>query len=66
MKLVIKSFAVSDVGTYHCVSTNSLGKAEGTIRVYGKFQGKLNYAFCFKVKHFYFCDFIARRGAIFQ
>ncbi|KAJ6636197.1 Lachesin [Pseudolycoriella hygida] len=34
MKLVIKSFAITDVGTYHCVSTNSLGKAEGTIRVY--------------------------------
>ncbi|KAG4069649.1 hypothetical protein HA402_014672 [Bradysia odoriphaga] len=35
MTLIIRSFSVSDVGTYHCVSTNSLGKAEGTIRVYG-------------------------------
>ncbi|XP_066909411.1 lachesin [Halyomorpha halys] len=34
MTLVIKRFNPSDVGTYNCVSTNSLGKAEGTLRLY--------------------------------
>ncbi|XP_066251861.1 lachesin-like [Euwallacea similis] len=34
MWLVIRSFAEADVGTYNCVSTNSLGKAEGTLRLY--------------------------------
>ncbi|XP_030755581.1 leucine-rich repeats and immunoglobulin-like domains protein 1 isoform X2 [Sitophilus oryzae] len=34
MWLVIKSFSNKDVGTYNCVSTNSLGKAEGTLRLY--------------------------------
>lgn len=36
MLLVVRSFSPSDVGTYHCVSTNSLGRAEGTLRLYGK------------------------------
>ncbi|CRL05482.1 CLUMA_CG018236, isoform B [Clunio marinus] len=35
MKLVVRKFSPSDVGTYHCVSTNSLGRAEGTLRLYG-------------------------------
>ncbi|KAI5651513.1 immunoglobulin i-set domain-containing protein [Phthorimaea operculella] len=34
MTLVIRSFARSDIGTYNCVSTNSLGKSEGTLRLY--------------------------------
>ncbi|XP_060526304.1 lachesin-like [Cylas formicarius] len=34
MWLIIKSFAARDVGTYNCVSTNSLGRAEGTLRLY--------------------------------
>jgi neurotrimin len=36
MKLIVRKFSASDVGTYHCVSTNSLGRAEGTLRLYGK------------------------------
>ncbi|XP_024084893.1 lachesin-like isoform X1 [Cimex lectularius] len=35
MWLVIRSFSKEDIGTYTCVSTNSLGKAEGTLRLYG-------------------------------
>lgn len=35
MRLTIRSFSSTDVGTYHCVSTNSLGRAEGTLRLYG-------------------------------
>ncbi|XP_036345395.1 lachesin-like isoform X1 [Rhagoletis pomonella] len=34
MLLIVRSFSPSDVGTYHCVSTNSLGRAEGTLRLY--------------------------------
>ncbi|XP_031626058.1 lachesin [Contarinia nasturtii] len=34
MRLTIRSFSANDVGTYHCVSTNSLGRAEGTLRLY--------------------------------
>ncbi|XP_073959858.1 protein CEPU-1-like isoform X2 [Choristoneura fumiferana] len=34
MKLTIRQFASSDIGTYNCVSTNSLGKSEGTLRLY--------------------------------
>uniref|UniRef100_A0A182MKR1 Ig-like domain-containing protein n=1 Tax=Anopheles culicifacies TaxID=139723 RepID=A0A182MKR1_9DIPT len=36
MRLVVRSFSPADVGTYHCVSTNSLGRADGTMRLYGK------------------------------
>ncbi|XP_049766341.1 lachesin-like [Schistocerca cancellata] len=34
MWLVIRSFSRSDIGTYNCVATNSLGRAEGTLRLY--------------------------------
>lgn len=36
MWLVIRKFSSSDIGTYNCVSTNSLGKSEGTLRLYGE------------------------------
>ncbi|XP_026728045.1 neurotrimin-like [Trichoplusia ni] len=34
MKLTIRQFLRGDIGTYNCVSTNSLGKSEGTLRLY--------------------------------
>ncbi|XP_015604016.1 lachesin [Cephus cinctus] len=34
MWLLIKGFTRDDVGSYNCVSTNSLGRAEGTLRLY--------------------------------
>ncbi|XP_061936439.1 lachesin-like isoform X2 [Apis cerana] len=34
MWLLIKGFTEQDVGSYKCVSTNSLGKADGTLRLY--------------------------------
>ncbi|TGZ57520.1 lachesin [Temnothorax longispinosus] len=34
MWLLIKKFTDRDVGSYKCVSTNSLGKADGTLRLY--------------------------------
>ncbi|XP_039287875.1 lachesin [Nilaparvata lugens] len=35
MWLSILTFRPTDIGTYNCISTNSLGKAEGTLRLYG-------------------------------
>jgi len=34
MQLQIRDFQESDVGVYTCISTNSLGKSDGTIRFY--------------------------------
>ncbi|CAG4934760.1 unnamed protein product [Colias eurytheme] len=34
MWLTIRQFSKNDIGTYNCVSTNSLGKSEGTLRLY--------------------------------
>lgn len=36
MKLVIRKFQKSDLGGYKCISKNSIGDAEGNIRLYGK------------------------------
>lgn len=38
MKLVIRNFQKSDLGGYKCISKNSLGEAEGNIRLYGEFH----------------------------
>lgn len=37
MKLIIRRFEKSDLGGYKCISKNSIGDAEGTIRVYGEY-----------------------------
>lgn len=36
MKLIIRNFQKSDLGGYKCISKNSIGDAEGNIRLYGK------------------------------
>lgn len=36
MKLTIKNLSLGDFGNYRCISKNSLGETEGSIRVYGK------------------------------
>lgn len=36
MKLVIRRFHKTDLGGYKCISKNSIGDAEGNIRLYGK------------------------------
>jgi hypothetical protein len=41
MKLTIKSLSIGDFGNYRCISKNSLGETEGSIRVYGRL-------YCFK------------------
>lgn len=35
MKLTIRKLKKSDLGGYKCISKNSIGEAEGNIRVYG-------------------------------
>lgn len=37
MKLTIRNLQYGDFGNYRCISKNSLGETEGSIRVYGKF-----------------------------
>ncbi|KAH9641713.1 hypothetical protein HF086_006227 [Spodoptera exigua] len=39
--LVVSQFDPEDVGTYTCVATNTMGKAEGTLRLYGKIYNAL-------------------------
>ena len=34
--LTITEFDSEDTGTYTCVATNTIGKAEGTLRLYGQ------------------------------
>lgn len=36
MRLTIRNFRKSDFGGYKCISKNSIGDAEGNIRLYGK------------------------------
>lgn len=35
MKLVVRHIQSSDLGGYKCISKNSIGDAEGNIRLYG-------------------------------
>ncbi len=37
MRLTVKSVLESDFGSYRCVSKNSLGDTEGTIKLYGMY-----------------------------
>lgn len=60
MRLTIRSFSSNDVGTYHCVSTNSLGRAEGTLRLYGKtaaFSHSLTLSLTIAFNFFFCCFF---------
>lgn len=36
MRLVIRNFCKTDLGGYKCISKNSIGDAEGNIRLYGR------------------------------
>lgn len=57
MILKVKNFSTTDVGTYYCVSTNSLGRAEGTLRLYGNFE--TNSLHFYYQKKFIMCIFCA-------
>lgn len=43
MTLVIRKLHKADMGGYKCISKNSIGDAEGTIRLYGEFGWKLSF-----------------------
>lgn len=55
MTLVIRKLQKTDMGGYKCISKNSIGDAEGTIRIYGEFQvfSSLSQFFSFS---FYNCN----------
>lgn len=36
MKLTVRNLQTGDFGNYRCISKNSLGETEGSIRLYGK------------------------------
>ena len=36
-RLRLRKFSSEDAGTYQCVSSNSLGKDQQVIRIYGKY-----------------------------
>jgi hypothetical protein len=36
MKLTVKNLTTKDFGSYRCISKNSLGETEGSIRLYGE------------------------------
>lgn len=38
MTLDIRKLQKSDMGGYKCISKNSIGDAEGTIRLYGEYE----------------------------
>lgn len=46
MKLTIRKLKKSDLGGYKCISKNSIGEAEGNIRVYGK---TINFSFLMRI-----------------
>lgn len=43
MKLTIKAVTPADFGSYKCVSKNSLGDTDGSIKLYRKFFQHLKY-----------------------
>lgn len=38
MKLIIRSVAMSDYGSYKCISKNSLGETDGSIKLYREYN----------------------------
>lgn len=41
MRLIIRILQKHDLGGYKCISKNSIGEAEGNIRLYGEFNRKI-------------------------
>ena len=56
LTLTIKKFSEDDVGTYTCISTNSLGRKQGTSRLYSKFTNKPS--MCIRQKNYNFMYFL--------
>lgn len=45
MRLTINKIKEEHFGTYHCISKNSLGATDGTIKVYSKINKNINFIF---------------------
>lgn len=56
MTLVVKKLQKSDMGGYKCISKNSIGDAEGTIRLYGEWCGMCLFIEYDIVKDFSLCE----------
>lgn len=52
MILIIKDYNKNDVGTYMCVASNTMGKAEGNIRLYGTIFYLFNIDYIFTLGNF--------------
>lgn len=51
MRLVIMNLQKQDLGGYKCISKNSIGDAEGNIRLYGEFfRGSVMHGLSVRVK----------------
>lgn len=48
MKLTVHKLEARDFGNYRCISKNSLGETEGSIRLYGKITTSLNQYYSYK------------------
>lgn len=46
MKLTIRSVAISDYGTYKCISKNSLGETDGSIKLYREYKNAALFKLC--------------------
>lgn len=49
MKLTVRNLQAEDFGNYRCVSKNSLGETEGSIRLYGKRVVTCVFVFCVRL-----------------
>lgn len=57
MKLTIRSLSPEDYGSYKCMTKNSLGEAEGSMRIYGKLLRFLPvFVFSFFVNYIFYMN----------
>nr|CAI5851859.1 unnamed protein product [Callosobruchus analis] len=52
MKLTVRDLQEADFGNYRCISKNSLGETEGSIRLYGNVLKGVVRVFMVKIKRF--------------
>lgn len=64
MRLVIKNVTIKDYGTYKCISKNSLGDTEGSMKLYRKYSSPLLLPVFLKVLFYNFSLFFHFFSAI--
>lgn len=60
MKLMIRSVAMSDYGSYKCISKNSLGETDGSIKLYREYIPVIQNVFILVNGHLYNANRITR------